>query len=114
MLEFMQSLSTSQGPTKNTVEPHYSFPGEDNTDVRKWLTLCKEYFDRNPTQWEYHAHCILFALGKTKGNKVAHFSQKYRKVMRGLSGYTQDARYSTWQHFRQEIIKRNISIEEEQ
>jgi len=50
MLEFMQSLSTSQRPTKNTAEPAYFFQGEDNQDVRNWLTACEDYFDRNPTQ----------------------------------------------------------------
>jgi len=109
----MQSLSTSQRPMKNTPEPPYFFQGEDNQDVRNWLTECEDYFDRNPTQWENHSHRIVFALGKTKGNKVAPFSEKYRKVMGGLRGYTQDPSYSTWERFRQEIIKRYIGIEEE-
>jgi len=113
MLEFMQSLSTSQQPTKNTAEPPYVFQGEDNQDVRNWLTACEDYFDRNPTQWENHSHRIVFALGKTKGNKVAPFSEKYRKVMGCLGDYTQDPSYSTWERFRQEIIKRYIGIEEE-
>jgi len=81
MLEFMQSLSTSQRPIKNTAEPPYFFQGEDNQDVRNWLTVCEDYFDRNPTQWGNHSHRIVFALGKTKGNKLAPFSEKYRKVM---------------------------------
>jgi len=33
--------------------------------------------------------------------------------MGGLGGYTQDPSYSTWEGFRQEIIKRYIGIEEE-
>ena len=33
--------------------------------------------------------------------------------MGGLGGYTQDPSYSTWERFRQEIIKRYIGIEEE-
>jgi len=112
MLEFMQSLSTSQRPTKNTSEPPYFFQGEDNQDVRNWLTACEDYFDRNPTQWENHSYRIVFALGKTKGNRVAPFSEKYRKVMGGLGGYTQDPSYSRWERFRQENIKRYIGIEE--
>jgi len=50
MLEFMQCLSTAQRLTKNTAEPPYFFPGEDNQDVRNWLTACEDYFNRNPTQ----------------------------------------------------------------
>ena len=50
MLEFMQSLSTSQRPMKNTAEPPYFFQGEDNQDVRNWLTACENYFNHNPTQ----------------------------------------------------------------
>jgi len=94
MLEFMQSLSTSQRPIKNTVESPYFFTGEDNQDVRNWLTAGKDYFDSNPTQSENHSHRIVFALGKTKGNKVAPFSETYRKVMGGLAGYTQDTSIS--------------------
>ena len=44
MLEFMQSLSTSQRPIKITAEPPYFFQGEDNQDVRNWLTACEDYF----------------------------------------------------------------------
>ena len=94
MLEFMQSLSTSQRPIKNTVEPPYFFKEEDNQDVRNWVTAGEDYFDSNPTQSENHSHRIVFALGKTKGNKVAPFSEKYRKVMGGLAGYTQDTSIS--------------------
>jgi len=113
MLEFMQSLSTCQRLTKNTAECPYFFQGEDNQDVRNWLTVCEDYFDRNPTQWVNHSYRIVFALGKTKGNKVAPFWEKYRKVIGGLGSYTQDPSYSTWERFRQEIIKRYISWEEE-
>jgi hypothetical protein len=77
------------------------------------LTACEDYFDRNPTQWKNHSHRIVFALNKTKGNKVAPFSEKYRKVMGGIGGFTRDPDYSTWERFRQEIIKRYIGIEEE-
>jgi len=96
----MQSLSTCQRLTKNTAEPPYFFQGEDNQDVRNWLTACEDYLDRNPTQGENHSHRIVFAFGKTKGSKVAPFSEKYRKVMGGLDGYTQDPSYSTWERFR--------------
>jgi len=95
------------------VEPPYCIQGEDNQDVRTWLTACENYFDRNSTQWENHSHRMVFALGKTKGNKIAPFSEKYWKVMGGLKGYTQDPSYSTWERFWQEIIKRHIGIEEE-
>ena len=73
MLTFMESLAVPIQPTKLIAEPPYFFQGEDNQDVRKWLTACENYFDRNPTQWENHTHRIVFALGKTKGNKIAPF-----------------------------------------
>jgi len=50
MLEFRQTLSTSQRPTKNTAEPRYLFQREDNQDVRNWLTPYEDYFDRKSTQ----------------------------------------------------------------
>ena len=108
----MESLAIPNRPTKLIAEPPYFFQGEDNQDVRNWLTACEDYFDRNPTKWENHTHRIVFALGKTKGNKIAPFSEKYRKVMGGLGGYTRDPSYSTWERFRQEITKRYIGIEE--
>ena len=109
----MESLAVPNRPTKLIAEPPYFFQGEDNQDVRNWLTACEDYFDRNATQWENHTHRIVFALGKTKGNKIAPFSEKYRKVIGGLGGYTRDPSYSTWERFRQEITKRYIGIEEE-
>ena len=73
----------------------------------------EDYFDRNPTQWENHTHRIVFVLVKTKGNKIAPFSEKSRRVMGGLGGYTQDPSNSTCERFRQDITKRFIGIEEE-
>jgi hypothetical protein len=112
-LNYLQQLSAPQRSIKNAAEPPYTFQGDDNQDVRNWLTACEDYFDRNPTQWEIHSHRIIFALNKTRGNKVAPFAEKYRKVMGGLGGFTRDPDYSTWERFRQEIIKRYIGIEEE-
>ena len=113
MLTFMELLAVPIRPTKLIAEPPYCFQGGDNQDVRNWLTACEDYFDRNPTQWENHTHRIVFALGKTKGNEIAAFSKKYRKVIGGLGGYTRDPSYSTWEQFRREITKRYIGIEEE-
>jgi len=87
MLQLVQSVSISQRPTKDSAEPAYIFQAEDNYHVRNWLTACEDYFNCNPTQCENHSHRIVFALGKTKGNKVAPFLEKYRKVMWGLGGY---------------------------
>ena len=110
----MQQLSIPNRSIKNAAEPPYFFQGDDNQDVRNWLTACEDYFDRNPYQWENHSHRIVFALGKTKGNKGAPFAEKYRKVMGGIGGFTRDPDYATWERFRQDIIKRYIGIEEEQ
>jgi len=113
ILEFLQQLSTLNRSIKNAAEPPYFFPGDDNQDVRAWLTTCEDYFDRNPYQWENHSHRIVFALCKTKGNKVAPFAERYRKVMGGIGGFTRDPDYATWERFRQEIMKRYIGIEKE-
>ena len=75
MVTFMESLAVPIRQTKLIAEPLYCFQGEDNQDVRNWLTACEDYFDRNPTQWENHTHRIVFALGKTKGNKIAPFGR---------------------------------------
>ena len=112
-ISYLERIGPSGRQVKNIAEPPYIFQGDDNQNVRNWLTVCEDYFDRNPTQWENHTHRIVFALNKTKGNKVAPFSEKYRKVMGGIGGFTRDPDYSTWERFRQEIIKRYIGIEEE-
>ena len=109
----MQQLSTPNRSIKNAAEPPYFFQGDDNQDVRNWLTACEDYFDRNPYQWENYSHRIVFLVRKPKGNKVAPFAEKYRKVMGGIEGFTRDPNYATWERFRQEIIKRYIGIEEE-
>jgi len=113
ILEFLQQLSTPNRSIKKAAEPRYFFQGDDNQDVRNWLTACADYFDRNHYQCENHSHRIIFALGTTKGNKVAPFAEKYRKVMGGIGGFTGDPDYATWERFRQEIIKRYIRIKEE-
>jgi len=95
------------------AEPPYFFQGDDNQDVRNGLTACEDYFDRNPYQWENHSHRIVFAHRKTKGNKIAPFAEKYRKVMGAIGAFTRDPDYSSWERFRQEIVKRYISILEE-
>jgi len=109
----LQQLSTLNPSIKTAAEPLYFFQGDDNQDVRNWLTASEDDFDRNPYQWENHSHCIVFALGKTKENKVAPFAEKYRKVMGGIGGFTRDPDYATWERFRQAIIKRYIGIEDE-
>jgi len=109
----LQQLSTPNRSIKNAAEPPYFFQSDDNQDVRNWLTACEDYFDRNPYQWENQSHRIVFTLGKTKGNKVAPFAEKYQKVMGGIGGFTRDPDYATWERFQQEIIKRYIGIEEE-
>ena len=113
ILLYLQQLGTQMRTVKNAAEPLYIFQGDDNQDVRNWLTTGEDYFDHNPQQWENHAHRIIFALGKTKGNKVVPFTEKYRKVMSGIGGFPRDPDYSTWERFRQEIIQRYIGIEEE-
>jgi len=113
MLESLQQLSTPTQSMKNAAEAPYFVQGDHNQDVRNWLTACEDYFDRNPYQWENHSHRIVFALGNTKGNKVAPFAEKDQKVMGGIGGFTRDANYATWERFQQQIIRRYIGIEEE-
>ena len=102
----MELLAVPIRPTKFIAEPGYFFQGENNQDIRNWLTACEDYIDRNHTEWGNHTYQIVFALGKAKGNKIAPFSENFRKVMGGLGGYTRDPCYSTWERFRQEITKR--------
>jgi len=113
IFEFLQQLSTPNQSIKNATGPSYFFQGNDNQDVRNSLTACEHYFDRNPYQGENHWHRIVFELGKTKGNKVAPFAEKYRKVLEAIAGFTRYPDYATWERFRQEIIKRSIGFEEE-
>jgi hypothetical protein len=48
ILNYLQQISTVQRSGKNAAEPPYIFQGDDNQDVRNWLTACEDYFDRNP------------------------------------------------------------------
>lgn len=75
----MKSLAVPIRPTKLFAEPPYFFPGEDKQDIRNWLTACEDYFDQNPTECENHNHWIVFALGKTKVNKIVRFLEIYQR-----------------------------------
>ena len=56
---------------------------------------------------------MVLALGRTGCIKVQPFTEKYQEVIGGISGYTHDPDYSTWERFRQDIISRYVGIEEE-
>jgi len=90
-------IGSSTRQTKNFAESPYIFKGEDNQDIRNWLTACEDYSLRNPTQWVYHAHRIVFALERTGSFQVQPFTEKSQKVMSSISGYTHDLNYSTWE-----------------
>jgi len=49
-------------------------------------------------------HMILYAMSRTKGEKMAHFTNWYHFSMTGEEGYEKVAGLLYWERFRQEII----------
>jgi len=53
--------------TKRPAQSPSEYEHAKHQDIRFWLTTCKDYFDRNPYQWQDEADCIKYALAKLKG-----------------------------------------------
>ena len=98
---------------KNHAEPPPIFEAKKYENVKLWLISCEDFFNRNPRQWVKQKHMILYAISRTKGEKMAHFTSWYRLSMTGEEGYKKEAGLLYWERFRQEIISRYANTAEE-
>jgi len=74
-IRFSRALGKAIGETtKHPVQPPSEYEHAKHQDFRFWLTTCKDFFDRNPYQWQDEADCIKYALSKLKGSQPASFA----------------------------------------
>ena len=74
-LRFSRILGRAIGDTsKHLAQLPPEYEHAKHQDVSLWLTACKDFFDRNPSQWRITADRIKYALSKMKGPQVSSFA----------------------------------------
>jgi len=67
-IRFSRALGKAIGETtKRPAQPPSEYEPAKHQDILFWLTTCKDFFDRNPYQWQDEADRIKYALSKLKG-----------------------------------------------
>ena len=103
-LRFSRILGRAIGDTsKRPAQPPPEYEHTKHQDVRFWLTACKDFFDRNPSQWRIEADRIKYALSKMKGSQVSSFAMTYRNQMIGELGFTRQEGYEVWAIFAEQV-----------
>ena len=106
-LRFSRILGRPIGDsTKRPAQPPPEYEHAKHQDIRFWLTACKDFFDRNPSQWPIEADRIKYALCKMNGPQVSSFAMTYRKQMTGELGFTRQAGYEFWAIFAEQVVRR--------
>ena len=114
-LRFSRALGKAIGDTtKQPGQPPPEYEHAKHQDVRFWLTACKDFFDRNPYQWQDEADRIKYALSKLKGPQVSAFAMTYRNQMTGELGYSRQEGYELWDIFTEPMVRRFGPIQEEE
>ena len=106
-LRFSRIMGRAIGDTsKLPAQPPPEYEHAKNQDVRFWLTACKDFFDRNPSQWRIEADRIKYAFSKIKGPEVSSFAMTYRNQMTGQLGFTREEGYELWAIFAEQVVRR--------
>ena len=92
--------------SKCPAQPPPEYEHAKHQDVRFWLTACKNFFDRNPSQWRIEADRIQYALSKMKGPQVSSFAMTYRNQMTGEPGFTRQEGYELWAIVAEQVVRR--------
>ena len=105
-LRFSPILGRAIGDaSKRPAQPRREYEHTKHQDVRIWLTACKDFFDRNPSQWRIEADRIKYALSKMKGPQVSSFAMTYRNQMTGELGFTRQEGYELWAIFAEQVVR---------
>ena len=114
-IRFCRALGKAIGDTtKRPAQPPPEYEHAKHQDVRFWLTACRDFFDRNPYQWQDEADRIKYALSKLKGPQVSAFAMIYRNQMTGELGYTRQEGYELWDIFTEQMVRRFGPTHEEE
>ena len=99
--------------SKRPAQPPSEYEHAQNQDVRFWLTACKDFFDRNPSQWRIEADRIKYTLSKMKRPQASSFAMTYQNQMTGELGFTRQEGYALWAIFAQQVVRRFRPTHEE-
>jgi len=102
------------GTTKGPAQPLSEYEHAKHQDIRLWQTTCKDFFDRNPYQWQKEADRIKYALSKLKGSQLASFAMTYGNQMTGELGHLRQEGYELWDVFAEQAIRRFGPTHEEE
>ena len=100
--------------TKRPAQPPSEYKHAKHQDIRFWLTTCKDFFDRNPYQWQEEADRIKYALPKLKGSQVATFAMTYRNQMTCERGHIRQEGYELRDVFAEQAVRRFGPTHEEE
>jgi len=104
---FSRALGKAIGTTtKHPAEPLSDYQHAKHQDIQFWLTTCKDFFYRNPYQWQDEADHIKYGLSKLKGAQVVSFAMTYRNQMTGELGHIRQEGYQLWAVFAEQAIRR--------
>ena len=113
-LRFSRILGRAIGDTsKRPAQLPPEYEHAKHQDVRFWLTACKDFFDRNPSQWRIEAERIKYAWSKMKGLQVSSLARTYRNQMTGELGFTRQEGYELWEIFAEQVVRRFEPTHEE-
>jgi len=112
---FSRALGKAIGETtKRPAQPPSEYEHAKHQDIRFWLTTCKDFFDRNPYQWQDEADRIKYALAKLKGSQVPSFAMTYRNQMTGELGHIRQDGYELRDVFAEQAVSRFGPTQEEE
>ena len=106
-LRFSRILGRAIGDTtKRPAQPPPDYEHAKHQDVSFWLTACKDFFDRYPSQWRIEANRIKYAVSKMKGPQVSSFAMTCRNQMTAELGFTRQEGYELWAIFTEQVVRR--------
>ena len=106
-LRFSRILGRAIGDTsKCPAQPPHEYEHAKHQDLRFWRTACKDFFDRNPSEWGIDADRIKYALSKMKGPQVSSFAMTYRNQMTGELGFNRQEGYELSTIFAEQVVRR--------
>jgi len=96
------------------VQPLLEYEHAKHQDIQFWLTTCKDFFDRNPYQWQDEADRIKYTLSKLRESQLASFAMTYWNQMTGELGHIRQDGYELWDIFAKQAIGRFGPTHEEE
>jgi hypothetical protein len=91
---------------KRPTDSPWIYKHKDHQDIKIWLLVCRDFFERNEFMWDDQKARILYALGRMEGAEVSPIRDTYRKKMTGELGYDLEVGLEQWSMFEHRAIER--------